>query len=195
MVDMELPEPDRHADKGVSPFTKRVGLTTAVFAVLLSIAALVGGNNTKEIMLAQQRASNQWAYYQAKTIRQHLYASLTGLMELSLVERGGTMTPEAKRRLVDRVARMKAEVGRFKAEKAKIMKDARAQERLLALGQDRDPYLDYSQVFLQIAIILASIAMIAASGRFFIMAMAMAGGGCLLLVNGWFLFFRIPFLH
>jgi hypothetical protein len=195
MVDIELPEPDKHHDKGVSPFTKRVGLTTAAFAVLLAISALVGGNNTKELLLAQQRASNQWAWYQAKSIRQHLYDSLSRMMELNLAQTGGTMAPEAKKRLADRLAKMKAEVKRFKAEKAKIMKDARAQEKLVALGQDRDPYLDYSQVFLQIAIILASIAMITASGRFFIMALVMAGGGCLLLVNGWLLFFRIPFLH
>ncbi len=186
---------DGQADgKGVSPFTKRVGLTTAMFAVVLSIASLYGGNNTKDIMLAQQQASNQWAYYQAKTIRQHLYASLTNIIELSLVERGATMSPAAKQQLLQRIAAMKSEVGRFKAEKKAIMTKARAQERRLDLGQAKDPYFDYSQIFLQIAIILASIAMITASGRFFIMALVMAGGGGLLLVNGWFLFFKIPLL-
>lgn len=188
--------PDGHADgQKVSPFTKRVGLATAVFAVVLSIAALSGGNNTKDIMLAQQKASNQWAYFQAKTIRQHLYASLTNIIELGLVERGATMSPAVKRQLVKRIAAMKSEVGRFKAEKKAIMKAARAHEKRLDVGQTKDPYFDYSQVFLQIAIILASIAMIAASGRFFIMALAMAGIGSLLLVNGWFLFFKIPLLQ
>jgi len=194
MTGTDLPL-DEHADgQKVSPFTRRVGLTTAMFAVVLSIAALSGGNNTKDIMLAQQKASNQWAYYQAKTIRQHLYASLTNIIELGLVERGATMSPASKQQLQKRIAAMRSEVARFLAEKKAIMKVARAHEKRLDLGQTKDPYFDYSQVFLQIAIILASIAMIAASGRFFIMALAMAGIGSLLLVNGWFLFFRIPFL-
>jgi hypothetical protein len=36
---------------------------------VLSIAALGGNNSVKEMLLAQQQASDQWAFYQAKVIR------------------------------------------------------------------------------------------------------------------------------
>ena len=54
-------------------FTKRVALTTAIFAVLLAITSLGGNNAMKEMLLAQQQASDQWAFYQAKVVREHLY--------------------------------------------------------------------------------------------------------------------------
>ena len=54
-------------------FTKRVALTTAIFAVMLAITSLGGNNAMKEMLLAQQQSSDQWAFYQSKVIRQNLY--------------------------------------------------------------------------------------------------------------------------
>ena len=194
---MEATTPDLPVEdhKGASPFVKRVGLTTAIFAVILSISALYGGNNTKDMILAQQKASNQWSYFQAKSIRQHLYRSQIALAEMGLVERGATLTAAIRRELEQRIAKLKAEVARFEAEKKVIMKVARGHEKDLDIAQTKDPYLDYSQVFLQIAIILASIAMIASSGRFFLMSLLFAGIGTFLLADGIFMFLRFGLLH
>ena len=40
-------------------FTKHVAVTTAVYAVVLAITALGGNNSMKEMLLAQQEASDQ----------------------------------------------------------------------------------------------------------------------------------------
>src|SRR2546427_10318390 len=65
----ELHELEEHRDKA---FSRRVALTTAIYAVLLAIAALGGKYAMKEMLLAQQQSSDQWAYYQAKVVREHL---------------------------------------------------------------------------------------------------------------------------
>ena len=50
----ELPEVET-ADK---TFARRAALTTAIYAVMLAIASLGGDNATKEMLLAQQQASD-----------------------------------------------------------------------------------------------------------------------------------------
>jgi hypothetical protein len=54
----------------------------------------------KEMLLAQQQASNQWSYYQAKVIREHLYRSQRMILEKSLLARAGSRKPENKGRSV-----------------------------------------------------------------------------------------------
>src|SRR5881628_1323365 len=46
-----------------------VALTTAILAVLAAIAALLSGKHANEAMMSQIEASDQWGYYQAKSIK------------------------------------------------------------------------------------------------------------------------------
>jgi hypothetical protein len=73
MAEIELPNPEELEELNHKSFTRRVALTTAIFAFLLAITSLGGNNAMKEMLLAGQQASDQWAYYQAKVIREHLY--------------------------------------------------------------------------------------------------------------------------
>src|SRR5580765_2473424 len=67
-----------HGDKAaaVPSWTKYLSLTTAVIAVLAAVASLMSGSNSNEAileksnaMLSQSLASDQWAYYQAKSVK------------------------------------------------------------------------------------------------------------------------------
>ena len=46
-----------------------VAVSTALFAVFAAIASLFAGHYSNEALIAQIKASDQWAYYQAKSIR------------------------------------------------------------------------------------------------------------------------------
>src|SRR2546427_3983363 len=73
MAEVEIPNPDELHERGETTFGRRAALTTAIYAVALSIASLGGNNTVKEMLLAQQQSSDQWAFYQAKVIREHQY--------------------------------------------------------------------------------------------------------------------------
>jgi hypothetical protein len=73
MAEVELPKPEELHEKAENRFSRRVALVTAVFAVVLAIAALGGNHAMKEMLLSQQQSSDQWAFYQAAVIREHLY--------------------------------------------------------------------------------------------------------------------------
>ena len=71
--EVELPNPEELHERGEKTFPRRVALVTAMYAVALAIASLGGTNAMKEMLLAQQQSSDQWAFYQAKVIREHQY--------------------------------------------------------------------------------------------------------------------------
>src|SRR5438128_10303856 len=99
MAEVELPKHEELEELRGKAFTKRVALTTALYAVVLAIASLGGTNAMKHMLMAQQQASDQWAFYQAKVIREHQYRIQKLRLEADLAERGHTMKPEAGHKL------------------------------------------------------------------------------------------------
>jgi Na+-translocating ferredoxin:NAD+ oxidoreductase RnfD subunit len=72
-----------HESGGKEKWVVYVALTTAIFAVLAAITGLIAGDHADEAMLAQIRASDKWAHYQAKGIKADvLSASNTMLISL-----------------------------------------------------------------------------------------------------------------
>lgn len=195
MSELEIPNAEELEEMRGKTFTKRVALTTAIFAVVLAIASLGGNNATKEMLLAQQQASDQWAFYQAKAIREHIYGTQKVRLEADLIERGGTMNPEVRKSYESLRDKMGEEEARYHNEKKKIEEEAKALEHERDVNRVRDPYFDYAEALLQISIVMASISILAASRHMYYFAIVIALFGTVLTVNGFFLIFKLPFLH
>jgi len=167
---------------------------TAVYAVVLAIAGLGGKYAMKEMLLAQQQSSDQWAFYQAKVIREHQYRAQKLLLEVQLAE-PIALTPAARARLDTLAKKFGEEEKRYNAEKKDIEREAKKLEHVRDLYRTRDPYFDYAEVLLQIAVVCASVAILAESTAMFWFSMAMALGGAAFVTNGFLLLFTLPFLH
>ncbi|MHB8068786.1 MAG: DUF4337 domain-containing protein [Desulfobaccales bacterium] len=194
MAEIELPEPEELEEKKGDPFTKRVALTTAIFAVFLAITSLGGSNAMKEMLLAQQQASDQWSFYQAKVIREHLYRQQKQRLELDLLEKDA-LKPEVKKRYDALLQETVKDMERYGKEKKDIRKEAEKLEHERDVNRNKDPYFDYAEVLLQIAIVMASISILAHSRSIFFFAIGSAGLGALFSLNGFLLLFRLPFFH
>src|SRR5882724_10291707 len=116
MAEVEVPNPDELHERGGQTFSRRVALTTAIYAIVLSIAALGGNNAMKDMLLAQQQSSDQWAFYQAKVIREHEYRIQQKRLEVELAERGAGMAPETRQQYEALLAEFTAETKRYNAE-------------------------------------------------------------------------------
>jgi hypothetical protein len=195
MAEVELPNLNELEELKAKTFTRRVALTTAIFAVLLAITSLGGNNATKEMLLSQQQASDQWAFYQSKALRQHLYKTNSLMIEANLFERGAGMKPEAKKRYEAMLKDMRAEEMRYGEEKTKIEKEAKHLEAERDRSLNKDPYFDYAEVLLQISIVMASISILAVSRQIFYFAVVSASLGTILMLNGYLLIFKLPFFH
>jgi hypothetical protein len=192
--EVELPDPHELEERRDKAFSRRVALTTAVYAVVLAIASLGGNNAMKEMLLAQQEASNQWSYYQAKVIREHLNRGNKMVLEAQLAE--PSALKGAERVKFEALAQKFAEEEkRMNADKKEIEPKAKAAEAERDRNQSKDPYFDYAEVLLQIAIVCSSVSILAASRPMFFFSLAIAALGAVSTLNGFLLFFRLGVLH
>jgi hypothetical protein len=193
MAEVEIPQPEELAEVSSNKFTRRVALTTAIFAVMLAFSSLGGNNAMKDMILAQQQASDQWAYYQAKAGREHFYRGQKMRLELDLLEKE-TLKPEIRQRYATLLKEMAAQEERYGKERLDIEKAARKLEHERDVASSKDPYFDYAEVLLQIAIVMATVAILSQSRAIFAVAFGAAMLGALLCLNGFFLLVRLPFL-
>jgi hypothetical protein len=193
MAEIELPKPEELEEIKAKSFTRRVALTTAIFAAILAISSLGGSKAMKEMILSQQQASNQWSYYQAKAGREHFYRGQKMRLELDLLEKE-SLKPQIRQRYEDLLKEMATQAERYGNDRKAIEKDARKLEHERDLARSKDPYFEFSEALLQIAIVMASVAILSQSRAIFGVALAAASLGTLLCLNGFFLFFHLPFL-
>jgi len=195
MAEIELPNVEELEEVKGKRFTKRVALTTAIYAVLLAITSLGGNYAMKEMLLASQQSSDQWAFYQAKVIREHLYRSQKMRIEIDLIERSDHGRPEIREKLAALLKKIADEEGRYNAEKKEIEAEAKKLEHERDHYRTKDPYFDFAEVLLQIAIVMASVSILSTSRSVYYFSMVSAFLGALLSFNGFFLVLRLPFLH
>ena len=192
MAEVELPKPDELHEHAANSFSRRVALVTAIYAVVLAIAALGGNHAMKEMLLAQQQSSDQWAFYQAKVIREHLYRAQRMRLEADLADHA----PAAAREKHDALLKkLDEEEKRYNAEKKDIEKDAKKLEALRDSFQARDPYFLVAEALLQIAIVMSSVSILARSGAIFSFSLVLAVVGVVLTANGYFMVMHLPFFH
>lgn len=195
MAEVELPKPDELHEYAASSFSRRVALVTAIYAVALAIAALGGNHAVKEMLLAQQQSTDQWAFYQAKVIREHLYRAQKMRLEVDLAERGMAPRADAREKMEALLKKFDEEEKRYNAEKKDIEKDAKKLEALRDSFQAREPYFLVAEALLQIAIVMSSVSILARSGLIFSVSLFLAVVGAVLTLNGYFMLLQLPFFH
>jgi hypothetical protein len=195
MAEVELPKPDELHEHAASSFSRRVALVTAIYAVALAIAALGGNHAVKEMLLAQQQSTDQWAFYQAKVIREHLYRAQKMRLEVDLAERAAAPGIPARERMEALLKKFDEEEKRYSAEKKDIEKDAKKLEGIRDSFQAREPYFLVAEALLQIAIVMSSVSILARSGLIFSVSLVLAVVGAILTLNGYFMIVQLSFFH
>src|SRR6266436_1469233 len=193
MPEVDLPNPKELEEIKNQTFTRRVAITTAVYAVMLAIAALGGNNAMKDMLVAQQEASDQWAFYQAKVIREHEYRIQQKRLEAELAERSASMAPAARQQYEALLAEFAAEAKRYNAEKKDIEQAAKTLEHERDVNRSRDPYFDFAEVLLQIAIVMSSVSILASSRLLFGVSSVLPVCGTLLMLTGYIFMVALPF--
>jgi len=194
MAEVEVPNPEELHERGAQTFSRRVALTTAIYAIVLSIAAMGANNAVKEMLLKQQQSSDQWAFYQAKVIREHQYRGQKMVVETQLAD-PSTVKGAEREKLAALTGKFAEEEKRYNAEKKDIEKDAKKLEHERDLFRERHPYFEFGEVLLQIAIVSASVSILSTSRQMFWFSLVLAVLGAVLTLNGYSRLFTLPFLH
>ena len=191
---MEAQESTELVEDAIGDKSKtRTALTISVFAMVLAFASLGGSNAAKESMHENIQAANAYAFYQAKNIRQTAMKIAAGDLELQLLQQPG-MPAAAKEATEKKIADYKKTVDRYESEpetregKKELMIKAKEHEAVRDHALRQDPWFDYGEGMLQIAIVLLSVSMIGAIPAMFYVGTFLGSLGFLATLNGFFLF-------
>ncbi len=182
------------------PQTKWIGVWIAILAVLLAITGMGGSNSMKDMINANVEVTNYWAFFQAKNIRQTEFRLAADRLEVDLALNPNL--PEATKKDIEaRIKRYKDTAARYESDpkegdgKKELMAKARALEAERAKAQRRDPYFDFAEALIQIAIVLASVTIITGAMSLLIGSLGVGVLGTLLMLNGYMLWFKIGLLE
>lgn len=185
--------------KGDDSRSKWIGVYVGVLATLLAICGVGGGNAAKDATRSNIEASNMWAFFQAKNIRRTAFSVAADELELSLLA-NPAMPDAARQATTQKIKVYRDTVARFTTDKEQgegldqIFPKAKAIEAERDVAMRKDPYFDLSQALLQIAIVLASVALIAGADALLWASGGLAVLGTFLMLNGFTLWFALPFL-
>lgn len=176
----ELHEMHEHAEHAQhDPSLAPVTLTMAILAVLVAVASLLGHRSHTEEILLQNKATDQWGFYQAKNIRLHLdefAASSFGLME--------TKDAEAAAKLKEKYG---SEAERYRDELKDIQAEAKKLEAEIETTTVRANRFDLGEVFMEIALVVTSITLLTRRKAFWYLGLACAAVGLGATVSGFLL--------
>jgi uncharacterized membrane protein YkgB len=189
----ELMDQDKTGDR----FKKRAAITIAVLAMLLAITGLGGQNATKEAINENILASNLYNFFQAKNMRQ-----TSMILAANEIELAWTVNPalpdETKAALKKKLDEYRKTIDRYDSEpdtkegKKELLARAREHQAKRDRALQQDPYFDYAEALLQIAIVLISVAIVADQVWLSFIGGGLGLIGALLTLNGFLLLVTIP---
>lgn len=153
----------------------KAGFVIVFLAAILAINTMLGGSNSSKIMNNTIAANNQWAWYQAKNVRQVLY------------ETAATQAtkPEVKEKF-------EREATRMEADKKEIMEKAKALEAEREVARQKSPWFTWGGSILQIGIVLLTASILAVSMPMFWVSLVVGAVGSLMVSHA--IWMWVPFL-
>jgi Domain of unknown function (DUF4337) len=142
-----------------------VALSTAILAVLAAIASMLSGQHANEAMMNQIESSDQWGYYQAKSIKG---AMLDAKMSLAV-----SASEEDRRK-----------AARYEEEQTEIQKRAREKETEAKSNFHRHEVYARAVAMFQIAIAVAAISALTKKRHFWIVSLLFGVAGWIFLAFG-----------
>jgi hypothetical protein len=151
------------AEHGDAPWISWVALSTAILAALAAIAGLLSGRHVNEAMMSQIEASDQWSYYQAKSIK-------ASVLDAKIALSG---TPSAEDQ---------AKAARYEKEQEEIKSEAQHKEAAAKANFRKHEIFAGGVTMFQIAIAVAAISALTRRRPFWIVSLVFGAIGCVFLL-------------
>src|SRR5881409_3992131 len=140
-----------------------VALSTAVLAVLAAIAGLLSAHHVNEAMMNQIEASDQWSYYQAKSIK-------AAVLDAKISLAGTPNESDASKR------------DRYEKEQEEIKSEAERKEAVAKSNFHKHEVFARGVTMFQIAIAIAAISALTKRRHFWLVSLLFGVVGCVFLV-------------
>ena len=151
-------------------------ITMAVFAVLVAATSLIGHRAHTEEILHQTRATDQWAYYQAKDIRRRNYELFIDELSVFTVQ-NAEQVQKVKEKYQE-------EVERYRDEEKEISTEAKNAEAEVSRQERRADRFDLGEVMLEAALVICSITLLTNKRIFWLTGLVLGAAGLVVAATG-----------
>ncbi len=153
-----------------------VSITIATLAVFVAIVSLLGHRAHTEEILMQNKATDTWAYYQAKGVRAKNLEALDELL--------GTIDGKNAEKAKQADEHFQADISKYQDDQKKLYAEARDFESKLEAETRRADRFDLAEVFLEVALVVTSITLLTNNRRYWHLGMALACVGIVVAASG-----------
>jgi hypothetical protein len=159
----------------------KAGLVIVFMALFLAGNTYIANNFSGIAQTNLLKASNTYGFYQSKSIKQ------------SIAE--GQLEDAKRDKDKDRIAKLEAKIARYESEpdkgegKKELLEKARAQDAARDEARLHSPWLTFSGMLFQLAIVLLSAAILTVNNNMYRASWVVGGVGLLLMAQGYWLFF------
>ena len=184
----------RHA---AERFRKLTAIYLGIVAMLLAIASLGGANATKAMLNANIQASDTYAFYQAKYLRQTTYRLVADQLEAVLAAQPD-LAPQRRGKIEQEIAQYRGRADSFESDpksgtgKKELLVTARNWEKKRDRAARQDPNFDFAEALFQIAIVLGAVSIVAEARWLVQLSAVLTVLAALLTLNGFFLLVELP---
>jgi hypothetical protein len=172
---IELPEHEQN-EGALHPFTIPVSVTISILAVLGAVVTLLGHRAHTEELLLQAKATDQWAYYQAKNIRLHEMQAVADMLNV--------LAPADKEKAAAVHEKYAKEVERYENDKDTISDKAKELEAERDIVSHRADRFDAGEVFLEMGLVICSITLLTKRRFFWFSGIVIGAVGVIVAITG-----------
>ena len=165
-----------------------LALSTAIMAVLAALTTLYMGKYSSRAILAQGQESDQWAYYQAKSIKGHTFEVAARPSNSSTSRKRGWQ-PRVAAEYESTLAKYGDDIKRYDSEKKEIKDKAEGLAKAKLKAQEMGGNFAYALIFLQIALMLSSIASLTKRHYLWYIGLLCNIGWLFFFLDAWLLFY------
>lgn len=188
-VEIECKEGLPVAEEKKEKWLNYLALTTVILAVCATLSTFKGGGYSTRSVMSQTQASDQWAYFQAKSIKSYIYEMQRDKLALEMKAGAGKFAPALQDEYTKLIAEYTGKIAKYDQEKAEIQKEAKRFESVRNDAQQHSQIFGIAVIYLQIAILLSSIAALLKKKIVWLGGVLVGIAGLVYFVNGFLLFF------
>ncbi|MDN0074239.1 DUF4337 domain-containing protein [Crenobacter sp. SG2303] len=176
------------AEEKKEPWLNHLALTTVILAVCATLSTFKGGGYSTRGVISQAQASDQWAYYQSKSVKANLYEMQRDKLALELETLPDNTPDSTRQRYQALVADYSKKLQRYTQERNDLQNKARTLEQQRDEAQRHSQPFGIAVIFLQIAILISSIAGLFKRRALWLAALPLGALGLTYFADGFFLF-------
>lgn len=176
------------AEEVKEPWLNYLALTTVIFAVCATLSTFKGGGFSTRSVMSQSQASDQWAYFQAKSIKANLSQMQKEKIELDLHGFHKDVASEIVDAYKTKIDDYTKKVAIYEQEKTEIQAKAKQLEATRDEAQLHSKAFGIAVILLQIAVLLSSIAAVLKKKEVWYAGMGTGLVGVVYFLNGFWLF-------